>query len=121
MVKNNAFKALNNISLNVEEGDIVGIIGFSGAGKSTLIRTVNLLETPDSGKVFIHGTDLTRLSPSQLSAERKKIGMTFQDFNLLSSRTVFGNIALPMEINVKSTSEIGSGFCFIRSKNIHFL
>ncbi len=104
--KNNAFKALNNISLNVEEGDIVGIIGFSGAGKSTLIRTVNLLEMPDSGQVFIHGTDLTRLSPSQLSAERKKIGMIFQHFNLLSSRTVFGNIALPMEINEKSKSEI---------------
>ena len=96
---NNAFKALNNINLKVEEGDIVGIIGFSGAGKSTLIRSVNLLEKPDSGQILINGTDITRLTPSQLSRERKKIGMIFQHFNLLSSRTVFGNIAFPLELD----------------------
>ena len=102
----NTFKALNNVSLTVEEGDIVGIIGFSGAGKSTLIRTVNLLERPDQGQILINGTDYTKLKPAELSRQRKKIGMIFQHFNLLSSRTVFGNVALPLELDHKSPSEI---------------
>ena len=104
--KNATFKALNDVSLNIEQGDIVGIIGFSGAGKSTLIRTVNLLEKPDSGKIIINGTDLTLLSASQLSKERKKIGMIFQHFNLLSSRTVFGNIAFPLELDHTPSEKI---------------
>ncbi|ALR30785.1 DL-methionine transporter ATP-binding subunit [Chryseobacterium sp. IHB B 17019] len=101
-----SFKALDNVTLNVEQGDIVGIIGFSGAGKSTLIRTVNLLEKPDSGEIIINGKDFTKLNTKQLAKERKKIGMIFQHFNLLSSRTVFENIALPLELDNTNKSEI---------------
>lgn len=97
--KKQSFKALDQISLNVERGDIVGIIGFSGAGKSTLIRTVNLLERPDEGKIIINGKDFTQLKSRELAKERKKIGMIFQHFNLLSSRTVSENIALPLELD----------------------
>lgn len=97
--KKESFKALNNISLTLQKGDIVGIIGFSGAGKSTLIRTVNLLERPDEGQIIINGKDFTKLNSKQLAAERKKIGMIFQHFNLLSSRTVFENISLPLELD----------------------
>ncbi|MBB4804849.1 D-methionine transport system ATP-binding protein [Chryseobacterium defluvii] len=97
--KKQSFKALDNISLEVMQGDIVGIIGFSGAGKSTLIRTVNLLERPDQGKIVINGKDFTALNSKQLAKERKKIGMIFQHFNLLSSRTVFENVALPLELD----------------------
>ncbi len=104
--KNKSFTALSDVSLDVEEGDILGIIGFSGAGKSTLIRTVNLLEKPDKGNIIVNGTDLIKLSSRQLSRERKKIGMIFQHFNLLSSRTVFGNIALPLELDHVPKSEI---------------
>ena len=92
------FKALDDVSLEIEQGDIVGIIGFSGAGKSTLIRSVNLLEKPDEGQIIINGKDLAKLSSSELAKERKKIGMIFQHFNLLSSRTVFDNVALPLEL-----------------------
>lgn len=97
--KNQSFKALDQINLNIEKGDIVGIIGFSGAGKSTLIRTVNLLEKPDKGEIIINGKDFTRLKSRELAKERKKIGMIFQHFNLLSSRTVSENIALPLELD----------------------
>jgi D-methionine transport system ATP-binding protein len=104
--KKQAFKALDNVSLNLEQGDIVGIIGFSGAGKSTLIRTVNLLEKPDQGQIIINGKDFTKLNSKQLAKERKKIGMIFQHFNLLSSRTVFENIALPLELDNINKTEI---------------
>lgn len=104
--KKQAFKALHNINLTIEKGDIVGIIGFSGAGKSTLIRTVNLLEIPDEGQIIINGKDFTKLNSKQLAHERKKIGMIFQHFNLLSSRTVFENIALPLELDNLSKDEI---------------
>lgn len=104
--KKQSFKALDKVSLNIEKGDIVGIIGFSGAGKSTLIRTVNLLERPDEGQIIINGKDFTKLSSKQLAEERKKIGMIFQHFNLLSSRTVFDNVALPMELDHTSKDEI---------------
>lgn len=104
--KKQSFKALDGVNLTVEQGDIVGIIGFSGAGKSTLIRTVNLLERPDSGKIIINGEDFTALPPKQLARERKKIGMIFQHFNLLSSRTVFENIALPLELDSVPKAEI---------------
>ncbi|SIS57806.1 D-methionine transport system ATP-binding protein [Chryseobacterium ureilyticum] len=104
--KKQAFKALDQVSLNIDKGDIVGIIGFSGAGKSTLIRTVNLLERPDEGQVIINGKDFTKLSSKQLAEERKKIGMIFQHFNLLSSRTVFDNIALPLELDHSSKDQI---------------
>lgn len=104
--KKQAFKALDKVSLNIDKGDIVGIIGFSGAGKSTLIRTVNLLERPDEGQIIINGKDFTRLSSKQLAEERKKIGMIFQHFNLLSSRTVFDNVALPLELDHISKDQI---------------
>lgn len=104
--KKQTFKALHNINLTIEKGDIVGIIGFSGAGKSTLIRTVNLLERPDEGQIIINGKDFTKLNSKQLAHERKKIGMIFQHFNLLSSRTVFENIALPLELDNLSKDEI---------------
>lgn len=104
--KKQSFKALDDVSLNIEQGDIVGIIGFSGAGKSTLIRTVNLLERPDQGQIIINGRDFTQLKPKQLAHERKKIGMIFQHFNLLSSRTVFENVALPLELDNNNKSDI---------------
>jgi len=104
--KKQSFKALDQVSLSIEKGDIVGIIGFSGAGKSTLIRTVNLLERPDEGQIIINGRDFTKLSSKQLAGERKKIGMIFQHFNLLSSRTVFDNVALSLELDHVSKSEI---------------
>ncbi|WP_370896143.1 methionine ABC transporter ATP-binding protein [Chryseobacterium gossypii] len=104
--KKHSFKALDDISLKVAQGDIVGIIGFSGAGKSTLIRTLNLLERPDEGQIIINGKDFTRLDTKQLARERKKIGMIFQHFNLLSSRTVFENVALPLELDSANRSEI---------------
>lgn len=104
--KKQSFKALDKVSLTIDKGDIVGIIGFSGAGKSTLIRTVNLLERPDEGQIIINGKDFTKLSSQQLAEERKKIGMIFQHFNLLSSRTVFDNVALPLELDHTSKDEI---------------
>lgn len=97
--KNRDFKALDNISLTIEEGSIVGIIGSSGAGKSTLIRCINLLERPDTGEIIVHGKNLTQLNRRQLASERKKIGMIFQHFNLLSSKTVFENVALPLKLD----------------------
>lgn len=104
--KKKHFKALDNISLEVGQGDITGIIGFSGAGKSTLIRCINLLEKPDEGEVIVNGINLLKLSSKQLAEQRKKIGMIFQHFNLLSSRTVFDNVALPLELDHVSKTEI---------------
>jgi D-methionine transport system ATP-binding protein len=90
--------ALSDVSLHVPEGKIMGVVGESGAGKSTLIRCVNLLERPTSGQVVVGGADLTTLPPSQLSRARRNIGMIFQNFNLLASRTVYGNVAFPLEL-----------------------
>jgi len=95
---NKAINALSDINLNIEQGCIFGVIGSSGAGKSTLIRCVNLLERPTNGEIIVDGVDLTTLSEQQLTLTRRKIGMIFQHFNLLSSRTVFNNIALPLEL-----------------------
>ena len=99
-------EALKDISLNVKEGEIFGIIGQSGAGKSTLIRCINMLEAPTSGSVIVDGTDLTKLSKSDLRKARKDIGMIFQHFNLLSSRTVYDNVAFPLELQGMSKDEI---------------
>ena len=90
--------ALDAVSLEVASGEIFGVVGQSGAGKSTLIRTVNLLERPDSGTVFVDGVDLLALNRSQLRSTRQGIGMIFQHFNLLSSRTVQGNVELALEV-----------------------
>jgi D-methionine transport system ATP-binding protein len=90
--------ALDDIDLQVPEGAIVGVIGRSGAGKSTLIRLINGLERPSRGQVLVNGTDVTALDEGRLREARRSIGMIFQHFNLLSSRTAFENIALPLEI-----------------------
>jgi len=91
-------KALENVNLHIKQGEIFGVIGLSGAGKSTLLRCINMLETPTSGTIEIDGVDMTKLSPYELKEYRKKIGMIFQHFNLLSSRTVWENVAFPLEI-----------------------
>ena len=101
-----AINALQDIDLTIEQGCIYGVIGSSGAGKSTLIRCVNLLERPTSGNVIVDGLDLTTLSNQDLTLARRKIGMIFQHFNLLSSRTVFNNISLPLELAGLSKSAI---------------
>mgnify|MGYP000652001907 FL=1 len=98
--------ALDNVSLHVPKGQICGVIGASGAGKSTLIRCVNLLERPTHGAVVIDDVDLTQLSEAELVKTRRQIGMIFQHFNLLTSRTVFENVALPLELENKSKAEI---------------
>jgi D-methionine transport system ATP-binding protein len=89
---------LRGISLTVERGEVFGIIGRSGAGKSTLVRCINLLERPTRGRISVAGRDLTGLAGADLRAARHDIGMIFQHFNLLSSRTVRDNIALPLEL-----------------------
>ena len=98
--------ALDNVSLEVARGQICGVIGASGAGKSTLIRCVNLLERPTTGTVEVDDMELTRMSESELIHARRNIGMIFQHFNLLSSRTVFDNIALPLELEKTPTNKI---------------
>lgn len=103
---NRQIHALNDVSLHVPAGQIYGVIGASGAGKSTLIRCVNLLERPTQGSVLINGQELTHLSEGKLTQVRRQIGMIFQHFNLLSSRTVFGNVALPLELDNLSKEEI---------------
>lgn len=90
--------ALRNVDLFVQEGEVFGIIGKSGAGKSTMLRCINLLERPDSGRVVVDGEELTTLSEANLRRARHKMAMIFQQFNLLNSKTVFDNIALPMRI-----------------------
>lgn len=90
--------AVDDVSLSIAKGGIHGIIGFSGAGKSTLLRTINLLERPDKGSVFVDGEDLTALSRAQLRNRRRSIGMIFQHFNLIQNATVFQNVSFPLEI-----------------------
>ena len=90
--------AVDDVSLAINAGEVFGIIGFSGAGKSTLVRCINLLERPTSGEVIVDGVDLTELDEKALRQVRQRIGMIFQHFNLLSSRTVAENIAFPLEL-----------------------
>lgn len=94
----NTVHALKGIDLTIPAGEIFGIIGQSGAGKSTLIRCINMLERPDSGEVLVDGIAMNHLHGKELREARKKIGMIFQHFNLLHSRTVFKNIAFPLEL-----------------------
>ena len=98
--------AVQDVSLHVERGMIFGIIGLSGAGKSTLVRCMNLLERPDSGRVLVGGTDIMTLRPQELREKRRKIGIIFQQFNLFASRSVFGNVAYPLQHSGKSKEEI---------------
>lgn len=103
---NKEVHAVNNVSLTINDGDIFGIIGFSGAGKSTLVRCINLLEKPTEGKVFVDDAEITALSGRELRKARKKIGMIFQHFNLMPSRTIFGNVAYPLRGSGLSKEEI---------------
>src|SRR5215471_15892525 len=98
--------ALREVSLSIAAGEIFGIIGRSGAGKSTLVRAINLLNRPTSGRVIVDGQDLTARGQGALREARRDIGMIFQHFNLLSSRTVYDNVALPLELAGKSKQEI---------------
>ena len=99
-------EALKNVSLEIKKGEIFGIIGFSGAGKSTLMRMVNALEIPTEGKVTVKGTDISSLKGAPLRSMRKNIGMIFQQFNLLESKSVFDNIAVPLVLNHESKEKI---------------
>ena len=101
-----AVHAVRDVSLSIGSGEIFGIIGFSGAGKSTLVRCVNLLECPTSGTVTVDGRELTTLTSKELRQERRKIGMIFQHFNLMPSRTVAGNVAYPLRGSGLSRKEI---------------
>ncbi|GGC97909.1 methionine ABC transporter ATP-binding protein [Vreelandella lutescens] len=102
----NAVHALQNVNLTIPKGTIHGVIGLSGAGKSTLIRCVNLLERPTSGSVVVDGQEMTGLTRSELNHARHRIGMIFQHFNLLTTRNVFDNIALPLELMGEKRSDI---------------
>ena len=97
--------ALSDINLSIEKGDIYGIIGMSGAGKSTLVRCLNFLERPSDGQVLIDGQDLGALDEKQLRAQRMKIAMIFQNFNLLMQKNAVDNIIFPLQIQGKPRKE----------------
>ena len=103
--KGNSVEALRDISLDIEEGDIYGIIGMSGAGKSTLVRCLNYLERPTSGEVIIGGRDLGTLTEKELREQRSDIAMIFQHFNLLMQKSVLDNVCFPMQIAKKKKDE----------------
>ena len=98
--------ALDNINFKVDAGEIYGVVGYSGAGKSTLLRCVNQLESVSEGKVIVDGKDLTSLTPSELRVIKKQIGMIFQHFNLLNSKTIYTNVAMPLILNKTPKNEI---------------
>lgn len=104
--KNGPFDALKDVSFEIEKGDIYGVIGYSGAGKSTLIRMVNALETPTSGNVWVEGKDIGTLNQKELRNLRKGIGMIFQQFNLLESKTIYDNVAIALKLNGISKKDI---------------
>lgn len=104
-LKGQTIRALDQINLQIRDGSIFGIIGYSGAGKSTLIRLINLLERPDEGQVIIHQKDFTALDARKLRQERANIGMIFQHFNLLQTKTVAANIEMPMRLLGYSKAE----------------
>ncbi|WP_100011728.1 methionine ABC transporter ATP-binding protein [Lentibacillus sediminis] len=98
--------ALDDVNLHIEKGEIYGVIGFSGAGKSSLVRCVNLLERPTAGSVTVNGQELLHLSPRELREAKKNIGMVFQHFNLLNSKTVFTNVAMPLLLSKTPKEEV---------------
>lgn len=104
--KNSEIQALKDVSFKVEEQDIFGVIGYSGAGKSTLIRLVNVLEEKTSGEVLVDGHDVNKYSKKKLQVIKKNIGMIFQHFNLLNSKTVFNNVAMPLILQGKNKNDI---------------
>lgn len=95
---NNDFHALNNVNFQVKKGEIFGIIGLSGAGKSTLVRCINRLENPDSGEIILNGKNIVNLDEKELACVRKKTAMIFQSFNLFNQKTVYKNVAYPLEL-----------------------
>lgn len=99
-------KALTDVNLEIKGGEIFGIIGISGAGKSSLIRCINLLEKPNKGEVIINNVDITKLSKKDLQKTRRKMGMVFQHFNLISNYTIYQNVALPLKIDKKPKAYI---------------
>lgn len=99
-------EVLKNVNLEIKDGDIFGVVGFSGAGKSTLIRCLNGLEKADSGSIVVGDSEITKLNKKELRNVRKKIGMIFQQFNLFDSRTVYENVAFPLEISGYKKEEI---------------
>lgn len=102
-------RAVDNVTLHIEKGDVYGIIGYSGAGKSTLVRTINLLQRPtNEGSIHVNGVNLTTLSAPNLRQARKKIGMIFQHFNLMNSISVFDNVAFPLKKSGLSKAEISN-------------
>ena len=106
-LKGQTLRALDQINLQIPTGSIFGIIGYSGAGKSTLIRLINLLERPNAGQVIIHQKDFTALNARELRQERAHIGMIFQHFNLLQTKTVTANIEMPLKLLGFSKAERG--------------
>ncbi len=108
LVDGKNFCAVNDVNLEIKKGEIFGIIGFSGAGKSTLVRCINLLERPDSGKVFVNDRELTALSAKDLRLARRKISMIFQHFNLLKTLTVEQNVAFPLKGTGLSKAQIAA-------------
>nr|WP_263314910.1 ATP-binding cassette domain-containing protein [Mammaliicoccus sp. Marseille-Q6498] len=106
--KNSKIQALEDVSFKVEAQDIFGVIGYSGAGKSTLIRLVNVLEEKTSGEIIVDGHDVNQYSKKQLQDVKKNIGMIFQHFNLLNSKTVFNNVAMPLILQGTSKAKVKS-------------
>lgn len=103
---NSSVHAVKDVNLTINQFEIFGVIGYSGAGKSTLVRCINLLERPTKGQVLIDGVDLLKLKEKELRLHRQKIGMIFQQFNLLGSRTVFDNVAFPLKYKGMSKEKI---------------
>src|SRR5690606_13660714 len=98
--------ALDAVDLVVPQGQVFGVVGRSGAGKSTLVRTINLLERPDAGRVIVDGLDMTALAPAALRASRRRIGMIFQHFNLLNAKTIADNVAFPLRLEGRPAAEV---------------
>ncbi|WP_459481254.1 methionine ABC transporter ATP-binding protein [Clostridium saccharoperbutylacetonicum] len=98
-LKGNLVRAVNNVNLTINKGEVFGIVGLSGAGKSTLVRVINLLQKPSSGQVFINGKDITKLNRTGLRKTRLKIGMIFQHFNLIGGKTIYENIEFVLKAN----------------------
>jgi len=98
--------ALDGVDLEIAAGEVFGVVGRSGAGKSTLVRTINRLERPDAGRVFVDGQEITALAPAELRAARRRIGMIFQHFNLLNAKTVAENVAFPLRLEGRRCAEL---------------
>lgn len=98
--------ALDAVDLNVGKGQVFGVVGRSGAGKSTLVRTINRLETPDAGRIWVGDREITALKPAELRAARRRIGMIFQHFNLLNAKTIEGNVAFPLRLEGRPNAEV---------------